>query len=311
MSSTTHPADCGQTRSMHVPAWARCLGLAIAMLVSAASAQAQTRSFQSCFTVGVQSCTWLELTTTALFNDGGARIGTGVDIDVRHNEGTTADAALRSALTGFFFSYAGAEIGNVGAVDVIDDAQLLAPLFYVSSYPAPDPIYSDGWRHSAQSSTSSSSNNFLSFINVLGVYDDATALTTTQYIGGCGVGAASGSIDAIFATEVWTCGDGLYRFSTFTEAWFDVNEVNTVGVTTYAQFSGADFGVAAFCDRYLDTNTSFGDADGTFTNFGDVCGASAPVEPPPAVPEPSALYLLAAGIVAAGWVRRRGVQNAL
>lgn len=167
-------------------------------------------------------------------------------------------------------------------------------------------------------------DNYLSFTNVLWELDALTGMLATQYIGGCGAAASNGVLDAVYTTELWTCGDGSYWFTTFTDAWFDADLVNTVGVTTYAMFEGAEYGVAAFCDRYLDTNTSFGDPDGTFTNFGNVCGPAAaagnggndgndggdggnggndgnpgdpgnPGNPGTPVPEPASLALLMAG----------------
>jgi len=258
------------------------LGVALAQpLTSGGVAQAQTttRDFSVCFTSGVQSCTLLTLATTAFYIDGSTRIGTAVDVYVKHNEGAAPDAAVVSALTGFYFAYAGSSVTPVSGADVSDESGLVSPLILPEGdYSSPFPLNAAGWSQMARSSTTTSASptldNYLAFSNTLTAYDELTGRLTTQYIGGCGAGAAGGTLDAVYTTELWTCGDGSYWFTTFTDAWFDADLVNTVGVSTYALFEGADYGVAAFCDRYLDSNTSFGDADGTFTNFGDVCSAS-------------------------------------
>ncbi|MBA3918353.1 MAG: hypothetical protein C0516_07185 [Gemmatimonas sp.] len=308
------------------------LGVALANPLTAggrADAQTITRDFSVCFTSGVQSCTQLTLATTAFYIDGSTRIGTAVDVYVKHNEGAAPDAAAVSALTGFYFAYAGASVTPVGGADVSDESGLVTPLILPEGdYSSPFPLNAGGWSQLARSSTSTSASpsfdNYLSFSNTLTAYDELTGRVNTQYIGGCGAAAGSGALDAVYTTELWTCGEGNYWFTTFTEAWFDADLVNTVGVSTYALFDGADYGVAAFCDRYLDTNTSFGDADGSFTNLGDVCassntggdngggdngggdngggdngggdnGGGTPGGPGTPVPEPSSLWLLLTG----------------
>lgn len=244
------------------------------LVATPSAAAAQTRSFNICFTEGVRSCTFLELTTTAFYNDG-TRIGTGIEVLVSHDEGTAPEAATVSALSGFFFSYAGSTVAPMAAIDLADELGMLAPLFYTEfPTPAPDPLSADGWRHTARSSTSPTASplfdNYLALTNFLGEYNPETGLVNTQMIGGCGAAAAGGVLDIAYSTEVWTCGGGQYRFSTFTEAWFDVDLINTVGVTTYARFDGAETGVAAWCNRSLDENISVGDATGSF-EFGNVC----------------------------------------
>ncbi|MBL0937593.1 MAG: hypothetical protein IBJ03_01790 [Gemmatimonadaceae bacterium] len=267
-----------------------------------AQAQTFTRDFTVCFSSGVQSCTWLSLTTTAFFDNGNTRIGTAVDVYVKHNEGSAPDAAVMSALTGFYFAYAGGVVAPVSGADVSDESGLVAPLVLPEGdYSSPYPLNAGGWSQMARSSTTTSGtptfDTYLSFTNALTAYDDVSGTTTSQYIGGCGVGAANGAIDPVYTTEMWTCGEGSYWFTTFTSAWFDANQINTVGVTTYGIFAGADYGVAAFCDRHLDTNTSVGDADGTFMNFGDVCSPGGEDPPPTTVPEPSSAGLMAVGFV--------------
>src|SRR5690606_2509837 len=126
---------------------------------------------------------------------------------------------------------------------------LVAPLVLPDGdYSSPFPLNAAGWSQMARSSTTTSAtptfDTYLSFMNVLTAYDELTGTLATQYIGGCGAAGAAGALDAVYSTELWTCGDGTYWFTTFTDAWFDADQVNTVGVTTYALFEGADYGVA-------------------------------------------------------------------
>lgn len=293
------------------------VGLALwgaGMILAPSTARADTRAFTICFTGGVRSCTWLELTTTAFFA-GEDRIGTGIEVLVRHDEGPLADGgAVVSALTGFHFAYAGSAVTPTAGADVVDELGLLAPLVLTTDdAEAPWPLYPDGWRHAARSSTITSAfpefDTYLAFTNALNV-DDGSGALLTQFIGGCGAAAQGGALDLFYTTELWTCGSGggAYQFLTFTEAWFDAADVHAVGVSTWARFGDSDIGVAAFCTRYLDSNTSFGDADGTFMALGDVCSdgtGGGPVDPPPTtVPEPASLTLLAVGVGLMAWGRR-------
>ncbi|HEY0930550.1 MAG TPA: hypothetical protein VGE27_11580 [Gemmatimonas sp.] len=287
------------------------------MLFAPASARADSRAFTVCFINGVRSCTYLELTTTAFFDGGGGRIGTGVEVFVRHAEGgMDNNAAVISALTGFHFAYAGGAVTPNGAADVSDELGLTSSLVLTNDPAvAPYPLYSDGWRHTARSSTGTAASpefdNYLAFTNALQV-DNGNGQLLTQYVGGCGAASSGGTLDAVYQTELWTCGDGGYQFLTFTDAWFDANDVHSVGVSTWARFADSDIGVAAFCTRYLDTNTSFGDADGTFTALGDVCSGGVvvdpPVDPPVNVPEPQSFSML---VVAALMLARRRTMSRL
>ncbi|HCT59103.1 MAG TPA: hypothetical protein DGD08_18025 [Gemmatimonas aurantiaca] len=257
----------GQLRLWSVGAllWVGGVG---ATVFAPTAARADSRAFTVCFTGGGRSCTYLELTTTAFFDGAGGRIGTAVDLFVRHAEGQPANnAAVVSALTGFHFAYAGSAVTPAGTTDISDELGLTSALVLTDDPSvAPYPVYTDGWRHTARSSTATSASpefdNYLAFTNALQV-DNGSGQLLTQYVGGCGVAAANGGVDAFYQTEMWTCGNGGYQFLTFTDAWFDAANVHSVGVSTWARFADSDVGVAAFCTRYLDTNTSFGDADGT------------------------------------------------
>lgn len=278
-----------------------------AALLPVASINAQvTRDFTVCFTTGVASCTALSLTTTALFDSFGTRYGSGIDIRVSHAEGSAPGAALTSALTGFGFQYQGAIAAPLGGANVVDAAQ--TPALFFAEQGAPDPIAPDGWTHQARSSTSASAQNYLTFGNVLGMLSPSPETQLTQAIGGCGVGAAAGHIDAQYSTEVWTCTGGSYRLLTFTDAWFDVEKVNAVMVNTRARFNEQTPGFFASCVMTLDVPTSLGNA--TDTNvLSDVCSSSgtpAPELPPSTtVPEPSTFVLLATALGLGAFVRRR------
>lgn len=267
-------------------------------------AQPQTRAFTVCFTTGVQSCTWLELTTNAFFAGGAGRVGTELQVVVRHNEGAGAGAAVTSALTSFFFSYAGASTFPVSGASVSDELGRTAAVTPLDG--APTPGTADGWQNAARSSTTSTSSlfdNYLSFMNVRADVSDKIGVQWSQYVGGCGVAATGGTIDAFYLTDVWTCDGGQYRFSGTTDAWFDANDVNTVGISTYARFADNDYGVAAWCNATLDAPGSEGDADGSFT-LGDVCSATAP-PPSTTVPEPSTFVLVASAVLGVVVMRRR------
>ncbi len=273
------------------------------------AAQPQTRNFTVCFTTGVQSCSWLELTTNAFFAGGGERIGTELQVVVRHDEGVGPGAAVTSALSSFFFSYAGASALPVSGASVSDELGRTAAVTSLDGAPAPGTA--DGWQYAARSSTTSTASlfdSYLSFMNVRADVSDKIGVQWSQYVGGCGVAATGGAIDAFYLTDVWTCDGGQYRFSGTTDAWFDANDVNTVGVSTYARFADNDYGVAAWCNATLDAPGSEGDADGTFA-LGDVCSATAttPGTPPPSttVPEPSTFVLVASAMLGVVVMRRR------
>ena len=85
-------------RSVVAPLRRLLIGASVAssLMLAPATADAQTRVFQVCFTTGVGSCTTLELTTTAFFS-GADRIGTSIDVLVRYDDGVTPGSAVSLA----------------------------------------------------------------------------------------------------------------------------------------------------------------------------------------------------------------------
>lgn len=271
-------------------------------------AAAQTRSFELCFTTGTQSCSWFDVTTQAYLDDvTQTRVGTVVDVVVRHAEGVGAGSAALSALVGYSFHYAGVLTQPSADVDMLDDVGV--PLWQPQEQgTSPATMIPSAWQLRAASSTAPAQSLTDSYYGLaaVGALELVPGVLLTNAIGGCGVAAAGGVIDGATGTDIWTCGAGnSYRFSTFTDVWFDIAKVNAIGVQTYARFDGEDFGVAAFCTGYLDETTSFGD-DGRkvdefgFPVYGDVCRARdlAVAEPPVSVPEPRTTVLVATGLLA-------------
>jgi hypothetical protein len=150
----------------------------------------------------------------------------------------------------------------------------------------------------------------LSFAPATDVVVHPTVGATPVFLGGCGVAASGGVIDATTSTPLWTCAPSdAYRATFLSAAVVDADGVATISLDAYRAYPGDGPPLAPFCTAQTDGSGSLGTATGDFMDFGDVCAVRAS-GPSTAVPEPSTALLVAAGLLVVPALRRRPAGGA-
>lgn len=240
------------------------------------SARAQTRTFDVCVLGRFQTCSSLQLSTSA-----SASVPGGTDLVVSVRQTTLSTRA--TGLTAFSFLFP-----TQPGFDPVPPIPLLGT---INGGITPVEVPTQ-WRYQGQSGR-------------LDVFHEAVSpglpAARTQFLGGCAGGAFAGGL---FVTSLVTCTPGIaYGFAFTTQALFSATDVSGFGLELYAGTDeDAENGRTVSCSFTSVAPST--DEDGSCIDFADLADPFvAFAAPTTTVPEPGTVLLVACGLLALAGAR--------